>query len=171
MNRILIAAAIVIVLIIGAFYVMKGKSPASGADGSGQAAETQSIKLYYYDEENDRDESGTILCSAAGLVAVERTIPSSQIPLTEAIELLLKGALTPDEEARGITTEFPLEGVTLKRVSIEDGAATLTFDDPLHKTSGGSCRASILSAQIEATAKQFPTVQEVRLMPEELFQP
>ncbi len=137
----------------------------------GQVVEPQSFKLFYYSEEKDRDASGNIQCSKEGLVVVERTIPPTQTPLKEAIELLLAGTLTAEERERGITTEFPLEGVVLTGASITDGVAALTFDDPQYKTVGGSCRVSVLWAQIEATAKQFTTVQSVRFMPEELFQP
>ena len=137
----------------------------------GQVVELQRVKIYYYSEERDRDEEGNIQCSKEGLVAVDRTIPPTQTPLKDSIELLIKGELIASETERGITTEFPLAGVVLKSASITNGVATLTFDDPQNKTSGGSCRVSVLWAQIEATAKQFPAVQTVRFMPEEVFQP
>jgi hypothetical protein len=38
-------------------------------------------------------------------------------------------------------------------------------------TTDGSCRVGILWAQIEATAEQFPGVNEVKFLPGELFQP
>ena len=170
MNKIFVILALIAALVLGALYLMKGKSPADGSK-DGQAAGTQAIKLYYYNPERDHDADGNILCGANGLMVVEREIAPTQTPLKESIELLLEGALTPEEKASGITTEFPLEGVALKSASITDGTATLTFDDPQRKTSGGSCRVSVLAAQIIATAKQFPTVQDVRLLPEELFQP
>ncbi len=170
MNKILVILALIAALVLGTLYAMKGKSPADNSK-DGQAAETRTITLYYYNPEKDRGADGNIHCSAQGLVAVERAIAPTQTPLKESVELLLEGALTPEEKASGITTEFPLEGVALKSASITDGTATLTFEDPQHKTGGGSCRASILAAQIIATAKQFPTVQDVRLLPEELFQP
>jgi hypothetical protein len=64
-----------------------------------------------------------------------------------------------------------LEGFALVSSELAGGTLMLTFDDPQNKTSGGSCRVSILRAQIEATAKQFPGVNEVRFVPAELFQP
>ena len=170
MNKIFVILALIAALVLGTLYAMKGKSPADG-NKDGQAAGTQAIKLYYYNPERDHDADGNILCGANGLMVVERAIAPTQAPLKESIELLLEGALTPEEKASGITTEFPLEGVTLKSASITDGTATLTFDDPRHRTSGGSCRVSVLAAQVIATAKQFPSVQDVRLLPEELFQP
>lgn len=129
-----------------------------------------SVKLYYYNPALDQGPGGT-QCSKAGLVAVERVIPKTSTPLKDSIQLLLKGQLTAEEKARGITTEFPLPGVTLMSASIQNSVATLTFADPQNKTGGGSCRVAVLWAQIEATAKQFSTVQSVRFMPEELFQP
>ena len=128
------------------------------------------VKLYFYDPKLDQGPGGA-QCSRNGLVAVFRVIPKTSTPLTDTIKLLLRGALTQGEKDRGITTEFPLRGVTLEKATITNGIATLTFSDPENRTGGGSCRVGILWFQIEATAKQFPSVQSVRFMPEELFQP
>ncbi|MDD2696996.1 MAG: Gmad2 immunoglobulin-like domain-containing protein [Candidatus Pacebacteria bacterium] len=132
---------------------------------------TRTVKLYYYNPELDKDETGNISCSRAGLVAVERTVSVTKTPIQDTIRLLLQGELTDKEKANGIATEYPLEGVSLKGASLNEGVLTLQFDDPNNKTGGGSCRVGILWFQIEATAKQFPEVQEVKFIPEELFQP
>lgn len=135
---------------------------------------TQTISLFYYNPELDVDDAGNILCSKAGLVPVRREVPAalSGIQLIEeAINLLISGELRAEERAQGLTTEFPLDGVTLEEVSLVDGEATLTFADPDFRTSGGACRAGILWGQIEETALQFPGVLVVRFQPEELFQP
>lgn len=134
-------------------------------------SEQRTIKLYYYNPKKDMDASGTILCSAKGLVEVERTIPRTQAVIRDAVEQLLKGELTAAERAQGITTEFPLPGVALKLVVLKDRALALTFADPSNRTNGGSCRVSILRSQIEATAKQFGGVETITLLPEEIFQP
>lgn len=135
---------------------------------------TRIVNLYYYNPEKDKDEFGNIKCSRNGLVAIEREVPISKTPIQETISLLLKGEenLTEEDIAQGITTEYPLEGFSLAEVNFkEDGTLILKFDDPLNKTPGGSCRVGILWFQIEATAKQFPEVKNVRFLPEELFQP
>ncbi|MEX2341182.1 MAG: GerMN domain-containing protein [Candidatus Paceibacterota bacterium] len=129
-----------------------------------------SIKLYFYNPALDQGPGG-VQCSRNGLVVVDREVPQTITPLKDSIELLLRGEISDEERAAGIESEFPLAGLTLKNATISNGVATLTFDDPQNKTVGGSCRTGILWAQIEATAKQFPTVQNVRFMPEELFQP
>ena len=134
---------------------------------------TRTVELFYYDFEKDKDETGNVMCSRDGLVVVEREIPVSMTPIQDTIRLLLLGKenLTEEEKDAGIDTEYPLEGLMLKGASLTDGVLTLEFNDPNNKTGGGSCRAGVLWFQIEATAKQFPEVSEVKFYPEELFQP
>jgi len=132
------------------------------------------VLLYYYNSEKDKDESGNIQCSRNGLAVIERQIPTSKTPIQDVINLLLKGKenLTQEEIEQGISTEYPLEGFYLAEANFkEDGTLILRFNDSLNKTSGGACRVGILWFQIEATAKQFTGVEEVRFLPEELFQP
>lgn len=133
-------------------------------------APEESVSLYYYNADQDKDAEGNILCSEQGLVAVERPMPSEPV-IENTLQMLLAGDLTEEEEAAGISTEYPLEGLELAGVNLVDGLLTLNFDDPNNKTSGGSCRVSILWQQIEKTAQQFAEVEEVRFSPEWLFQP
>jgi len=132
------------------------------------------VLLYYYNPERDKSEDGNIKCSRDGLVAIEREIPVSKTPIQDTINLLLKGKenLTQADIDQDITTEYPLEGLSLTEVNLkEDGTLILKFNDPLNKIGGGSCRVGILWFQIEATAKQFPEVKKVQFLSEELFQP
>lgn len=133
--------------------------------------EFKTIKLFYYNSELDKDETGNVRCSRDGLVAVEREVLISQTPIQDSIRLLLLGELTAEERAQGIETEYPLEGLSLKGATLKDGVLTVEFADSKSKTVGGSCRVGILWFQIEATAKQFPEVRQVRFWPEEIFQP
>ncbi|MGB9743628.1 MAG: Gmad2 immunoglobulin-like domain-containing protein, partial [Minisyncoccales bacterium] len=91
------------------------------------ATTTKTIKLYYYNPERDKDETGNTKCSRDGLVAIEREIPITKTPIQDAIKLLLKGKenLTEAEKVQGITTEYPLEGFSLKSASLKDGVLTL----------------------------------------------
>lgn len=132
----------------------------------------RSVSLYYYDSRLDKDVSGNILCSAKGLVNVTRTIPITQTPLQDTVRLMLTGNLTADEKSAGITTEFPLSGVSLISATLPaSGALTISLADPFNKTSGGACRAQVLRAQVEATAKQFSSVKSVTFSPSTVFQP
>jgi len=137
------------------------------------ASSTRKITLFYYKPQNDAQEDSPVQCSESELVPVERDIPVSPTPIQDAIRLLLRGKenLTQSERLQHITTEYPLEGFALRGASLRDGILTLEFADPYNKTSGGSCRVTMLRLQIEATAKQFPEVKEVRILPETLFQP
>lgn len=132
---------------------------------------TKTVRVYLYDANKDRDQNGQILCSAKGLVAVERQIPVSETPLKDTIQVLIKEGATAADKSKGLSSEFPLPGFALTMASITGGTATLTFTDPENKTQGGSCRVNILRAQIEGTAKQFPAVSSVVIKPNTLFQP
>ncbi len=130
------------------------------------------VKLYYYNSALDKDASGNILCSSKGLVSVVRTIKTSQTPLQDTLRLFLRGEITQAEKSQGVTSEFPLSGVALESAVIApNGVTTITLLDPNNRTSGGSCRVSVLRAQIEATAKQFDTVKSVVFKPISIFQP
>ncbi len=133
----------------------------------------RTVNLYYYNPSLDQDESGNITCAYEnrGIVPVQRSVPVTQTPIQDTINLLLKGALTEAERNQGITTEYPLEGLSLEGASLNNGVLTLEFDDPYNKTGGGSCRIGILWRQIETTAKQFSGISQVRFIPEWLFQP
>jgi hypothetical protein len=136
-----------------------------------EADKKKEVKLYYYDQSLDKDVSGNILCSSKGLAAVKRMIPATLTPIQDTIKLLIEGNLTDEERKQGITTEFPLAGLSLKGASQNGSRLTLDLIDPNNKTSGGSCRAGILWFQIEATAMQFPGVVSVRPLDLTLFQP
>ncbi len=136
------------------------------------SAAERSVSLFYYDSRLDKDMNGNILCSAKGLVNVTRTIPVTQTPLQDTLRLMLTGNLTTAEKSAGITTEFPLSGVSLVSATLPaNGALSISLADPLNKTSGGACRAQVLRAQVEVTAKQFSSVKSVTFSPSTVFQP
>lgn len=169
MKKTIFAVLVVCVLGFAGWMIWQNRfAPQNGQIGT---APTREIYLYYYNPDNDKDEAENLMCSPAGLVAVSREIAITQTPIQDAINLLIKGELSENEAAAGITTEFPLEGLALAGANLADGVLTLEFSDPQNKTSGGSCRAGILWAQIEATAKQFDGVNQARFAPEDLFQP
>lgn len=136
-----------------------------------QPPEYRTVLLYHYSASADVDSSGNVLCGSAGLVPVQRRVVRTDNAAADAVRELLAGQLTNAERARGLTTEFPLPGVTLVSADLESGLLTLAIEDRYSRTSGGACRASILRAQVEATARQFREVQQVVILPEDLFQP
>nr|KKS46765.1 MAG: hypothetical protein UV11_C0024G0009 [Candidatus Giovannonibacteria bacterium GW2011_GWF2_42_19] len=164
---ILYLAIIVLIVILAylGFY-----SPTTNTNNSDDGANEKNVYLYYYNSEKDKDQSGNVQCSRAGLEPVERAISSDNL-IIDTVKLLIKGELSQSERAKGITTEYPLPGFELGDLKLDNGVLTLSFNDPQNKSVGGSCRVGILWFQIEATVKQFPEVKSVKFMPEEIFQP
>lgn len=170
----IIFLAVAAVMFAGAvlyFSTIKAPELADENQNNRREIKTWKITLYYYNPQADKDKSGNVLCSRAGLAPVLREIPLTKTPIQDALNLLLKGDLTESEKQAGIAPEFPLPGLALKGVNLAGGILSLAFDDPQNKTSGGACRAGVLWFQIEATARQFAGVRQVRFIPETLFQP
>ena len=126
----------------------------------------RAVLLYFYSPKKDTN----VACDSQDLVAVTRMLPMSKTPIQDTLKTLLSGP-TPQEQSLGLTSDFPLPGVTLSSASLSNGTLTLSFSDPSHHTSGGSCKVGILRAQIEATAMQFSEVTAVRFKPDTVFQP
>lgn len=133
--------------------------------------ESRDIKIYYYDSNLDKDSSGNISCSSKGLVPLVKKIAVTSTPIQDAIKTLLAGDTDGAGKSKGLNTEYPLKGLSLKGASLKEGNLTLEFEDLYGKTGGGSCRTNILWSQIEATAMQFPEVKHVTYSPDTLFQP
>ncbi len=130
----------------------------------------QEVKLFYYNQEKDKDSQGNIQCNSEAVESVERII-SDKEPLHETMELLLKGKIRPEEENQGFSTEFPNPEFKLKDLQLQDSILTLTFTEVPSFTTGGSCRVTLLRAQVEKTALQFPKVERVKIRPISIFQP
>lgn len=171
----IVKITLIIVLAVAAaviyFSTRKAPVPTDEKQDVRQETKTRKITIYYYNPQADKDESGNVLCTRAGLAPLAREIPLTKTPIQDAINLLLKGGLTASEKQAGITTEFPLPGLVLIGADLAGGILTLEFDDPLNRTSGGSCRAGVLWFQIEATARQAAGADRVRFLPDTLFQP
>lgn len=128
------------------------------------------VAVYVYDPALDQGPGGP-QCSEAGLVPVDRIVPRTRDPITDAVRLLLDGRLTDEERSAGLLSEYPVPGLTLASVTVLGDTAVVTLADTEGRSSGGACRTSILRLQLEATVTQFPGIRNVRIEPEELFQP
>lgn len=157
--------ALIFALALGAYIIGQTyKSKSSNVSDS-----TKEVTLFYYNSAKDIKDNN-IQCSRQGLVGVKRKVPQSA-ELKNVIDLLLKGELTSEERADGLTTELPLPNLTLEQTRLDSNQVTLTFSDPNNQTSGGACRVTILWAQIEATAQSYTNINNIRFQPESLFQP
>jgi hypothetical protein len=92
-------------------------------------------------------------------IAVERQVFKTAAVARAALEALLRGAVQ-DEINRGfVSTINP--GTRIKKLTIENGAAKVDFDEQLEFQVGGSCMVAAIRAQITQTLKQFSTVDSV----------
>lgn len=164
MKKAIILVVILILVFLGFYFLSEDK-------GAETNTSTQTVNLFYYNPELDTGEDGNILCSDQGLVSVKREIKESEDIVSDTIQMLIQGDITEEEKSKGIETDFPLDGFSLVNSTLEDGELTLVFNDPDFRSSGGSCRVSILLNQIVRTAEQFTEVEAVRITPEDIFQP
>ena len=108
-----------------------------------------SVKVYY------PDDSGMKLVEVEREVIVDDSIDK----YTAAIEALLE---EPDEE--NLTTIFP-KNTYFKRVTVEDGVATVDIDGSILKGFvGGSTGEEFLIGSIVDTLTNFPEVKCVRIL-------
>lgn len=133
--------------------------------------DAREVKLYVYNKKKDMDSKGNVLCSPSSVIPVSRMIPWTRTPGKDTINLLLQGHMTDAEKEIGLSTGFPLSGFSLSSATLSGHTLTMQFTDPKNASSGGSCRVTLLRAQLEKTALQFDPITEVRFAPNEVLQP
>ncbi len=125
--------------------------------------ETVTISLYFLQVVGDQEE----------LVEVLREIPSTEAIARATIEELLKGP-SFEEEAQGISSAIP-ENTELNSIDIQNGLASVDFNEKLQEGVAGSAWVMAIRNQIEETLMQFETVDEVLILiegeSEEILQP
>ncbi len=96
---------------------------------------------------------------------VEREVSETEGVARGALNELFAGP-TEAEEAQGYTSFFSEETADiLKSVHVEEGTAYVDLEDirPIIPNASSSCGSTQLTAEIETTLKQFPTVDRVIL--------
>jgi len=112
------------------------------------------IKVFFG---NNKTDPEAIHCER--VYAVSRILEKTEAMGMAALEELLKGP-TEVETDQGFFTSIN-EGVEINSLVVEDGVAKVDFNDRLGYQVGGSCLVTAIRAQIEATLKQFSSVEEV----------
>jgi len=113
--------------------------------------EKTSVSIFFLDPSLQEDGD----CSEVDFE--KRTVGKTQNVAELAILELLKGPTS--DWAVTLIPEF----TTLNSISIENGTAKVDFDSRIDAWSGGSCQIAALTAQVEQTLKQFPTVDDVEI--------
>ena len=116
------------------------------------APKTRKVKVYLV-KVDDRGKSGKKIGCGDSLYAVTRTVKWTATPLKSAIEELLSMSNEEGNYWKG-------ENLKLEKAAINKGAANIyiTGNGP---QVAGVCDEPRIKSQIEATARQFPSVKRV----------
>jgi spore germination protein GerM len=133
-------------------------SPA--ADRAGADDETTTLKVYFGKEGLGQSDAA---CSE--VAALARQVPQTRAVARAALQELFRGP-KPEEREAGFRSWFSgSTGAILKDVRIADRTAYVDLHDLRQLIPGAtsSCGSAEFFAQVEATLKQFPTVDRVVL--------
>jgi hypothetical protein len=119
----------------------------------------QSIKIYLVAVGDDGKTGKKIGCGDS-LIAVTRTIKKTAVPLTAAIRELLQTPPHP-EDSPNLENFWKGRNLKVRSVSIVNRTATIRLTGQLWVA--GVCDEPRIEAQIDATARQFPTVKQVKV--------
>jgi hypothetical protein len=108
----------------------------------------------------DNGQSGTLVGCGDSAIPINVTIPRTQGVLRAALEKLLSAKQQFYGES-GYYNALYQSDLQVSRVAIEQGKATIHLTGTI--TLGGTCDAPRLEAQLEQTALQFSTVNEVEV--------
>ncbi len=121
------------------------------------SASTMKVKIFLI-ALNDNGKAGKKIGCDDSVVPVERTVPSSSAVLTAALKELL-ALREQNYGTSGLYNALYQSKLNLTNVAITSGRATIQLTGTLML--GGVCDSPRFAAQIQETALQFSTVQQV----------
>ena len=123
------------------------------------AQNTQSIKIYLV-AVGDDGKTGQKFGCGDSLIAVTRTVKKTAAPLTAAVRELLQTPQHPDGSPN-LENFWKGRNLKLRSVSIVNRTATIRLSGSV--LVAGVCDEPRIESQIDATARQFPTVKRVKV--------
>jgi hypothetical protein len=126
---------------------------------SDSARNTQPIKIYLV-ALGDNGKTGKKIGCDDSLIAVTRDIKKTNAPLTAAIAELLQTPQHP-EGSPNLENFWKGNNLKVKSISLVNGTATIRLSGRVFVA--GVCDEPRIQSQIEATARQFRTVKNVRV--------
>ncbi len=123
------------------------------------AAGTMKIKLFFI-ALNDNGKSGKKIGCGDSIVAVERTIPATQAPLTAALKELLALKERNIGQA-GLYNSLANANLKIDNVAVVGGTAFIALSGTLGLS--GVCDDPRAEAQLKELALQFATVKQVSI--------
>ena len=94
---------------------------------------------------------------------IKRTVPKSDSPLTNAINLLIKGPDTTKSAEKNCMSVIPKD-TKLLSAKVQNGIAYLNFNDALEFNQDGVVGKNLSLEQIVFTATAFSTVKSVQIL-------
>lgn len=120
--------------------------------GAAPAQTGLTVKVYFA-KAGDGSDCGTVY-------SIDRSIDDKSAAFRAALDALLQGP-TAAEKVQGYVTSIPVGVILKSAVADASGTVTADFTKMLERGVTGSCRASRVRSQIEATLRQFPEVHNV----------
>lgn len=127
--------------------------------GSDSKRNTQPIKIYLV-ALGDNGKTGKKVGCDDSLIAVTRDIKKTAAPLTAAIAELLRTPQHPEGSPK-LENFWKGRNLKVKSISLVNGTATIRLSGEVFVA--GVCDEPRIQSQIEATARQFRTVKNVRV--------
>lgn len=181
MNWLIISLVILVLILIGLatfyFFFLKNKSnpepitspspeisispkssPAISPSDTNKT--TTNVKIFLI-AQNDNGKSGNLIGCGDSVVGVTKEIPATQTVLQAAFEELLK-IKDKNYGESGLYNALAPSSLTFASATITDGIATVKLNGEL--VLSGTCEDPRIVAQLEETAKQFPTVDKVIIL-------
>ena len=125
-----------------------------------EAASTREVKVYLI-ALDDKGKRGRKVGCDDSLVPVTRSIPATKALLKAALQELL--SLPPESaDYPGLQNFWKGDHLVLKSVALVGGTATIRISGAV--AVAGVCDEPRIVGQIEATARQFPSVKRVRVL-------
>ena len=109
----------------------------------------------------DDGKTGKKIGCGDSLIAVTRTINKTAAPLTAAIRELLQTPQHPDGSSPNLENFWKGRNLKVRSVAIVNGTATIRLSGEL--SVAGVCDEPRIESQIDATARQFPTVKRLKV--------
>ncbi|MFZ2682273.1 MAG: GerMN domain-containing protein [Patescibacteria group bacterium] len=106
---------------------------------------------------NTQRDPGAVNCEQ--VFPVTRAITPTVAVAKEALDQLLSGVMAV-EKSEGYISNLA-SGARVESLVVADGEATVTFSNELATGLAGSCKVTAARAQIEATLRQFSSIQSV----------
>lgn len=116
--------------------------------------EITSVKVFF---SNTQEDPNSEKCEE--VYSVDREIEPTLAVAKESLDQLLAG-VTASEKAGGYHTNINSQARVVS-VAVEQGVATVEFNEDFQTGMAGACKVTAARAQIERTLLQFPNIKEV----------